>query len=71
MPDEKALVGWKAIAAFFGWSESKMRSYADDLVIDGTLFYSYMGRPPQKRACAFPTHLREWQKKKSLENKII
>ena len=60
MINESAIVGWNEIAAMFNRSERKMRSLKLELYSCGTIFYMYVGRPPKKRVCAFPSRLRNW-----------
>lgn len=60
MIDESAIVGWKEIAAMFNCSERKMRGLRDEMARCGAIFYMYLGRPPRKRVCAFPSRLKNW-----------
>jgi hypothetical protein len=61
----RSLVGWKAIADFFAVSETKMIRYKEELQELGVIFYSFHGRPPQRRVHAFPVKLMAWQGEKT------
>lgn len=71
MHEERTLIGWVEIAQFFRCSERKIRKYKQELTEFGALFYMNIGKPPHTRACAFPSHLKDWQKNKSINGKII
>ena len=68
---ETAIIGWKEIAKMFNCSERKMRSLKDELEYSGAIFYMYLGRPPRKRVCAFPSHLRVWAGLKASKGETI
>lgn len=64
MVDEVALVGWKEIARILNVNESTMQRRKEDLLRENVIFYLKIGRPPQRRVCAFPSSLRKWATKK-------
>lgn len=68
---EPALIGWKAISGMFGRSERSMRDKRDELLASGAIFYQYLGRPPRKRICAFPSVLKAWTIRKSAKGEIV
>ena len=59
---EKALVGWKAIAEFLGWTLSKTMKYSQELHREGIIFRTLKGRPPNRRRVifTFPSLLIFW-----------
>ena len=50
---EKALVGWKAIADFLGWTLSKTMKYSKELRTLGIVFQTLKGKPPNRRRVIF------------------
>jgi len=69
---ETAIIGWKAIAEMFNCSERKMRSHRNELKKSGAIFYMWMGRPPRKRVCAWPSRLQRWTALKTAKyNEVI
>lgn len=71
MTEERALVGWKAIADMFSLSERAMISKRKELLEYGVIFYMHHGRPPKKRVCAFPSLLQRWVIMKALDGRVI
>lgn len=69
--DEKLLIGWKEIAALFQVSDRKMKGYREELRAGGFIFYKYVGRPPQRRVCAFPSSLKKWIAIKSAKGEML
>ena len=69
--EETALQTWAAIARFFNCSERKMRGYRDELKASGVIFYMYLGIPPHKTVCGFPSKLRNWAGRKGAVGEII
>ena len=69
--DETTIQSWAAIANFFNCSERKIRSYKDELLAAGVIFYMYLGSPPRKTVCAFPSKLRNWAGLKGQRGEII
>ena len=63
MSEERALVGWKEIAAMFRKSTTAMQRRREELSRLGVIFYSRMGpgRPGRTQVCAFPSLLMRWQ----------
>ncbi len=57
---ESAIVGWKAIADLFGVSERKAQRWRKELVKSGFVFYMWVGNPPHRCACGFPSRLMDW-----------
>lgn len=62
--EEKPLRGWKAIAEFSGWSESKAKRLREELQESEVIFYEFTGRPPRKSVKAYPSDLKEFVKRK-------
>ncbi len=62
--EEKALVGWKAIADFLGWSLSKAMSHRKELREAEVIFNTLKGKPPNRRRVVFtfPSLLINWCK---------
>ena len=58
----KALVGWKAIADFLGWTLSKTMKYSQELRARGVVFKTLKGKPPNRRKVVFtfPIMLISW-----------
>jgi len=71
MVEERALIGWKAIANMFGVTERTMISRRKELLEYGVIFYMHHGRPPRKRVCAFPSLLQRWVILKALDGRVI
>jgi hypothetical protein len=69
--EEKALVGWKAIADFLGWTVSKAMSHRDDLSEEEILFKTLKGKPPNRRRVVFSFRslLIKWCKSLTWERK--
>jgi hypothetical protein len=59
---EKALVGWKAIAEFLGWTLSKTMRYSRELRREEIVLRTLKGRPPNRRwvVFTFPAWLMYW-----------
>jgi hypothetical protein len=68
---ERALMGWREIAEFMRWSESKAKRKKDELLKAGVIFYSRTGRPPILSVQAFPAVLQDWIMRKSLKRKFL
>jgi hypothetical protein len=62
--EEKALVGWKAIADFLGWTVSKAMSRRKELREAEIIFATLKGKPPNRRRVVFtfPSLLIKWCK---------
>jgi len=62
--EEKALVGWKAIADFLGWTLSKTMSHRRELREAEIIFNTLKGKPPNRRRVVFtfPSLLMKWCK---------
>ena len=72
MTEETAIIGWDNIGRLFGRSGRYMRKkYREELLEYGVLFYQHLGRPPQRRACAFPSCLRKWAGLKGQKDEMI
>ena len=71
MSDETAIQGWTAIAKLFNCNRRTMMRRKDDLANMGVIFYRKTGRPPRKTVCAFPSMLKFWATKKSLEKRAF
>lgn len=67
----RSLVGWKAIAEFFGCSVNQIRRHRDELHQCGVIFYIKHGRPPARRVHAFPIKLMAWQGILNKKGRII
>ncbi len=67
---EVAIEHWKNIARIFGISESKMRSYRDELLDGGFIFYRRV-RNGNRVVCAFPSSLRVWAAWKGARREAI
>jgi hypothetical protein len=66
--EEKALVGWKAIAEFLGWTVSKAMSRRKELSEAEIIFATLKGKPPNRRRVVFtfPSLLIKWCKIRTL-----
>ena len=62
--EQKALVGWKAIADFLGWTVSKTVAHRKDLREAEIIFHTLKGKPPNQRRVVFtfPSLLINWCK---------
>ena len=60
MANPDLLVGWKAIADFFGVSERFVKNRRKELMNAGVIFYRVAGKPKSKRVCAFKSLLKTW-----------
>lgn len=63
MPEEKALIGGKAIADYYGWSLAKLRKETKRMKQSGAVKTVPIGRPPNRRIMlvALPSLLqRHW-----------
>lgn len=69
--NEQAIIGWKAIARMFNISLRSMIKRKGEMLNCGAIFYMNLGKPPQKRVCAFPSILKAWQIKKSSKGEMI
>jgi len=69
--EERALIGWKAIATMFGVTERTMISRRKELLECGAIFYMNHGSPPRKMACAFPSILQRWVILKASQGGVI
>jgi len=69
--EETALVGWKAIADFLGWTLSKTISHRKELREAEIIFTTLKGRPPNRRRVvfSFPSLLISWCKTLTWERK--
>jgi hypothetical protein len=69
--EEKALIGWKAIADFLGWTVSKTVSHRKELREAEVIFNTLKGRPPNRRRVvfSFPSLLMNWCKSLTWERK--
>jgi len=67
--EEKAIVGWKAIADFLCWTVSKTMAHRKELRDAGIIFNTLKGKPPNRRKVVFtfPSLLIDWCKKRSWE----
>jgi hypothetical protein len=68
---EQALIGWQEIAGLFGCCEKTIRSRKSELYDAGVIFYMNHGRPPRRRVCAFPSLLKVWVIRKTMEGETI
>jgi len=66
MPER--IEGLKNIAAFFGWSLTKIKRRKKEMLKSGAVYYDFVGRPPRKTCCAFTSQLISYQVKKSKKN---
>ena len=73
MAEETALIGWKAIADYLGWSLSKTISRRKEWQEYGVIFYTIFGKPPNrhKRVCAFPSLIQRLTIIKSSKGEIL
>jgi hypothetical protein len=73
MPEETALIGWKEIARFLGWSLSKAKSRRKEWADYGVIFYTLRGRPPNRHkvVCAFPSILQRLTILKSSKGELL
>lgn len=69
--EETALVGWAAISQMFGKSVQSMIKRKKEFLESGVAFYSYYGRPPRKRICAFPSQLLRYTMVKGIRGDVI
>ena len=69
IPDERALIGWEAMAAMVGISKSKMRGYREDLR-KAQVIYQIRTRNGYWWA-AFPSRLKGWVSAKAEKNEAI
>lgn len=67
---ENLLIGWKAIADYLGCCERTAKAKRDELSASGVIFYQRLGRPPQKRVCAWPGKIRAWTARKSMIGEV-
>jgi len=60
--EEQALIGWREIARFLRWTESKVLSRRKELRDYGILFHTYVGKPPNRRKVVFtfPSLIQRW-----------
>lgn len=66
-----ALIGWGAIARYFGVSERKAKNWRLELQESGVTFHYRMGKPGRRSICAFPSELAIWAGTKSRWNETL
>ncbi|MGO9019531.1 MAG: hypothetical protein ACLQVJ_14400 [Syntrophobacteraceae bacterium] len=71
MVNDAALIGWKEIAAFFGVSVRKAKTWRIELDHYHIIFKLRIGRPPRIYTCAFPSDLRNYAALRSSKGEIL
>ena len=69
IPDERALIGWDAMARMVGVSKSKMRRYRAELMKFEVIFQ--IKSKNGYRWAAFPSRLQGWVMAKAKKNEMI
>lgn len=71
MIDEEALIGWSEIGRVFHKTARSMIKRKNEMQKHGIIFYTWDGKPPKLKCCAFPSILKAWTIEKSLKGEKI
>lgn len=69
--EEKMLIGWSEIGRFFNKTARSMIKRKNEMIKKGVIFYTWDGKPPKLKCCAFPSLLMAWTMGKSSKGEKI